>query len=158
MRGTITLLGAACAALLVAAPTLAAQDFHWTGKLAAGKRLEIKGVNGAIRAMATSGDQIDVTAHKTARRSDPDEVEIKVVPFEDGVAICAVYPTPRRARRENSCAADARRATARRCRRLNASLRLLIPVKAALCRECIAKDANKELGNSGVFVNLKAQF
>ena len=103
MRGTFTLLGAACAALLAAAPTLAAQDFHWTGKLAAGKRLEIKGVNGAIRAMATSGDQIDVTAHKTARRSDPDEVEIKVVPFEDGVAICAVYPTPRRARRENSC-------------------------------------------------------
>jgi cytoskeletal protein CcmA (bactofilin family) len=105
MRGTITMLGAACAVLLAAAPTLAAQDFHWTGKLAAGKRLEIKGVNGAIRAMAASGDQIEVTAHKTARRSDPDEVEIKVVPFEDGVAICAVYPTPRRARRENSCEA-----------------------------------------------------
>jgi len=97
MRGLITCL------LFTAATPLAAQDFHWTGHLAAGKRLEIKGVNGSIRAMATTGDQIDVSARKTARRSDPDEVEIKVVPFEDGVAICAVYPTPRRARHDNSC-------------------------------------------------------
>ncbi len=98
MRGPLTF-----ALLLAAAAPLAAQDFHWTGHLAAGKRLEIKGVNGAIRAAATSGDQIDVSARKTGHRSDPDEVEIKVVPFEDGIAICAVYPTPRRARHENSC-------------------------------------------------------
>jgi hypothetical protein len=90
------------AALLVAVPA-AAQDFHWNGRLAAGKRLEIKGVNGSIRAMAATGDEIDVTARKTSRRSDPDEVKIEVVPSEDGVTICAVYPTPRRARHENSC-------------------------------------------------------
>jgi len=101
MRRTIPSLGAALAALC--AGPVAAQDFHWSGQLASGQRLEIKGVNGSIRAMATSGDQIDVSARKTAHRSDPDEVEIKVVPFEDGVAICAVYPTPRRARHENSC-------------------------------------------------------
>ncbi len=93
--------------LLVAAPLVAApvtaQDFHWNGRLAAGKRLEIKGVNGSIRAVAATGDEIDVTARKTSRRSDRDEVEIKVVPFEDGVTICAVYPTPRRSRRENRC-------------------------------------------------------
>jgi Toastrack DUF4097 len=90
------------AALTLTVPA-AAQDFHWTGHLAAGKRLEIKGVNGSIRAMAASGSEIDVTARKTARRSDPDDVKIQVVPFEDGVTICAVYPTPSRARRENSC-------------------------------------------------------
>lgn len=88
---------------LAAATPLAAQDFHWTGHLAAGKRLEIKGVNGAIRATATTGDEIDVSARKIGHRSDPDEVEIKVVPSEDGVTICALYPTPRRARHENSC-------------------------------------------------------
>jgi hypothetical protein len=44
-----------------------------------------------------------VIAHKHARRSDPDDVKIEVVPFEGGVTICAVYPTPRRAREENSC-------------------------------------------------------
>jgi DUF4097 and DUF4098 domain-containing protein YvlB/predicted thioesterase len=93
--------------LLVALPVLAtpamAQDFHWTGRLAAGKKLEIRGVNGSVRAVAATGDQIDVSARKTARRSDPDEVEIKVVPSEDGVTICAVYPTPARARHENRC-------------------------------------------------------
>jgi hypothetical protein len=93
----------ALAATCVVALPVAAQDFHWTGRLAAGKRLEIKGVNGSIRATATSGSDIDVSARKTARHSEPDEVKIEVVPFEDGVAICAVYPTPRRARRENSC-------------------------------------------------------
>jgi len=93
--------------LLVAAPVLAApafaQDFHWNGRLAAGKRLEIRGVSGSIRAMAATGDQIDVSARKTSRRSDPDDVQITVVPSEDGVTICAVYPTPARARHENRC-------------------------------------------------------
>ena len=51
-------------------------------------------MNGSIRAMAATGDQIDVTARKTSRRSDPDEVKIEVVPSEDGVTICAVYPDP----------------------------------------------------------------
>jgi hypothetical protein len=88
------------------ASTAAAQtgDFHWTGKLAPGKRLEIKGVNGDVRATAATDDQITVIAHKHARRSDPDDVKIEVVPFEGGVTICAVYPTPRRAREENDCA------------------------------------------------------
>lgn len=102
MRLPTTLLLSLAAPLLLATPAVA-QDFHWNGRLAAGKRLEIRGVNGSIRALAASGDEIDVTAKKTARRSDPDEVEIKVVPSEEGVTICAVYPTPRRARHENRC-------------------------------------------------------
>jgi hypothetical protein len=102
MRATVFLIPAAIAAVLVTAPA-AAQDFHWTGRLAAGKRLEIKGVNGSIRAMAATGDEIDVTARKTSRRSDPDEVKIEVVPSDAGVTICAVYPTGRHARYENSC-------------------------------------------------------
>jgi putative adhesin len=103
MRVTAGGMSAALAATLLVAAPAAAQDFHWNGRLAAGKRLEIKGVNGSIRAMAATGDEIDVSARKTSRRDDPDEVKIEVVPFEDGVAICAVYPTPRRARRDNTC-------------------------------------------------------
>lgn len=102
MRLSTALLTALVATPLVAAPAFA-QDFHWTGRLAAGKRLEIRGVNGSIRTLAATGDEIDVAARKTSRRSDPDEVEIKVVPSEDGVTICAIYPTPRRARHENRC-------------------------------------------------------
>jgi len=80
------------------------QDFNWHGRLAAGKRLAVKGVNGDVRAVLASGAEAVVNAHKHARRSDPDEVEIKVVESEDGITICAVYPTPRRAREENDCA------------------------------------------------------
>lgn len=87
------------------AATAAAQgaDFHWTGKLAPGQRLEIRGVNGDVRATAATDDQVTVTAHKRARHSDPDDVKIEVVPFAGGVAICAVYPTSARAHEENSC-------------------------------------------------------
>ena len=53
MRASCVPLAATLAALSAAAP-VAAQDFHWTGHLAAGKRLEIKGVNGSIRAMAAA--------------------------------------------------------------------------------------------------------
>src|SRR5574341_1388341 len=91
-------------ALLVAAPLAAQDDFRWSGRLTGGKELEVKGVNGTIDAMRASGDQIEVTATKRAQRDDPDEVAIEVVEHADGVTICAVYPTPRRARRENQCA------------------------------------------------------
>lgn len=103
MRATVFQVPVILAATLLAAAPVGAQDFHWSGRLAAGKRLEIRGVNGSIRTMAASGDEIDVSAHKTARHSDPDEVKITVVPTDEGVTICAVYPTPRRAGRENSC-------------------------------------------------------
>jgi DUF4097 and DUF4098 domain-containing protein YvlB len=88
---------------LAVATTASAQDFNWHGRIAQGKRLEIKGVNGDVRAVLASGAEAVVNATKHSRRSDPEEVEIKVVESEDGITICAVYPTPPRARRENSC-------------------------------------------------------
>lgn len=86
-----------------AASSVLAQDFNWHGRLAQGKRLEVKGVNGDVRAVLASGAEAVVNARKHGRRSDPDEVEIKVVESEDGITICAVYPTPPRARQDNDC-------------------------------------------------------
>src|SRR5207247_9399499 len=63
----------------------------------------VKGVNGDVRAVLASGAEAVVNARKHARRSDPDEVEIKVVESDEGITICAVYPTPPRARQENTC-------------------------------------------------------
>jgi DUF4097 and DUF4098 domain-containing protein YvlB len=91
------------ALLLSAFATATAQDFNWHGRLAAGKRLEVKGVNGDVRAVLASGAEAVVNARKHARRSDPDDVKIEVVESADGITICAVYPTPARARRENVC-------------------------------------------------------
>src|SRR2546429_2730887 len=103
MRISIVALLPATAALALAPRTAAAQrEFHWKGPVAPGKVIEIKGVNGDVRASAGSGD-VEVTAVKRARKSDPDEVKIEVVQHEDGVTICAVYPSD--GRRKNTCEA-----------------------------------------------------
>src|SRR3989475_10175371 len=96
----LALLPAVAALALVPRAVTAQGEFHWTGKIAPGKSIEIKGVNGDVRAVAGSGD-VEVTAVKHARRSDPDDVKIEVVQHEDGVTICAVYASD--GRRENTC-------------------------------------------------------
>jgi len=68
-------------------------DFNWSGTLSPGQTLEIKGVNGSIRAELAAGNIIEVSARKTANRSDPSSVRIEVVPSADGVTICSVYPS-----------------------------------------------------------------
>ena len=93
MRITST-LGVLAAAAVLAAPAARAEDFRWSGAIARGKVLEIKGVNGGIEAGPASGSEVEVTARKSGRRSDPSEVEIKVVEHGGGVTICAVYPSP----------------------------------------------------------------
>jgi Toastrack DUF4097 len=81
---------------------LQAQDFRWHAGLASGKTLEVRGVNGPIRASRASGQEAEVVASKRARRSDPADVEIKVVEHADGVTICAIYPS-RRGHKANEC-------------------------------------------------------
>ena len=44
-------------------------DFRWHGRLAPGKRVEVKGVNGDVHAVATTGAEVVVTAAKHARRT-----------------------------------------------------------------------------------------
>src|SRR5204862_4124697 len=41
-----------------------------------------------------SGSQVEVLAHKHARKSDPATVQLQVVQHDGNVTICAVYPTP----------------------------------------------------------------
>jgi Putative adhesin len=79
------------------APGYAAEEqgeFRWHGALAAGRTVEIKGINGRVEANPASGGEVEVVAVKTARRSNPDDVRIEVVQHEGGVTICAVYPSP----------------------------------------------------------------
>jgi len=81
---------------------VAKADFSWKGHLAAGKTIEIRGINGDVTAQIATGPDVEVTAIKTSRRSDPEEVRIEVVPSDDGVTICALYPAPRR-KPDNEC-------------------------------------------------------
>jgi len=72
----------------------AGEPFRWEGQLAAGRALEIKGVNGLIKARASDGDRVEVHAERTGSRNDPNEVKIEVVEHDGGVTVCAVYPSP----------------------------------------------------------------
>jgi hypothetical protein len=74
------------------APAAAQGDFQWRGRLSTGQVVEIKGVNGDVRASTSSSGDVEVTASKSARRSDPSTVRVEVVPTSRGVTICAVYP------------------------------------------------------------------
>ena len=68
-------------------------SWSWHGVVPQGKSIEIRGVNGDVIADGNaSGNEVEVTATKRARRSDPDEVRIEVVQSDAGTTICAVYP------------------------------------------------------------------
>jgi hypothetical protein len=105
MKTTAQWILTAALAGLAAAPA-AAQDFSWSGRIAAGRAIEIKNINGTVEAVAASGGQVRVTAvTRAGRRGDPEDVRIETIEHGGGVTICAVYPTPDNARQPNECAA-----------------------------------------------------
>src|SRR5688572_12780540 len=79
-------------------------DFRWQGKVAAGRTIEIKGVNGSIQATGSPGEDVEVVATRRGRRSDPESVQIKTFEHEGGITICALYPSTDAAR-PNECLA-----------------------------------------------------
>jgi hypothetical protein len=96
-------LAAGMAAGMAAPVAAQTSDFQWRGTVAEGQTIEIRGVNGGVRAMTSADRAVHVEATRQARRSDPESVRIEVVQHGGGVTICAVYPTPPGARRENEC-------------------------------------------------------
>lgn len=68
------------------------EDFTWSGSVAQGDAIEIKGINGDIIATVASGNTVVVTARKEGQENDPAEVHVDVVTHDDGVTICAIYP------------------------------------------------------------------
>jgi hypothetical protein len=92
----------AAAVLLLAPAVAAAQDFRWHGAVAQGLSIEVKGVNGDVRAEPSGSNEVEVVAEKRAHRDDPAGVQIQVVPHAGGVTICAVYPS-REGSRPNEC-------------------------------------------------------
>ena len=88
----------------VETPVAQENDFRWNGRIASGRTVEVKGVNGSIRAEPAGGGEVEVIAHKQGRRSNPQEVQIKVLEHEGGITICAVYPS-REGRQPNECTA-----------------------------------------------------
>jgi hypothetical protein len=102
MMRSHVLSAAALAALFVCPISAQAQDFQWRGAVAQGRAIEIKGINGDIRAEPSGGNEVEVVAVKRAERDNPDSVRIEVVPHAGGVTVCAVYPS-RDGQRPNEC-------------------------------------------------------
>ena len=75
------------ATLLMLSHVGAQTDFQWHGRLASGQTIELKGINGDIRATASSSGEVEVTAARSARRSNPADVRIEVVPHAGGVNV-----------------------------------------------------------------------
>lgn len=72
---------------------LRAQDFEFRRELAPGSRFALRNIIGDVRIDGTSGRSVEVTAtKKEGRHGDPDDVEIKAVETDGGVAICVYYP------------------------------------------------------------------
>jgi hypothetical protein len=92
----------AAALFALSASPARAQDFTWHGAIAQGRSIEIKGVNGDVRAEPSGSNEVEVVAAKQARRDNPEDVRIEVVPHAGGVTICAVYPS--RGGQPNQCA------------------------------------------------------
>ena len=67
------------------------EDFRWSGRVARGRKIEIQGIVGDVRAEVASGDQVEVVGRRSG--DDADRVRIEVVEGEDGVVICAIYPS-----------------------------------------------------------------
>ncbi len=72
---------------------LKTSEFRWQGRVAPGRTVEIRGVNGSIQATGTSGEQVEVVATRRGRRNDPDSVQIKAFEHDGGVTVCALYPS-----------------------------------------------------------------
>jgi hypothetical protein len=102
MSRTIIATAALAAVLVVPAAAAAQEQFQWSGRVAEGRAIEIKGINGAISATGAPGGEVRVNATKRGRRSNPQDVRIEVVEHGGGVTICAIYPAPA-GRPANTC-------------------------------------------------------
>ena len=78
---------------------LATAEFHWHGPITTGHQVEVRGLNGAIRAEAADGNEVEITAIKRSRGSNPTDVPIAVIQHNGDVTFCAAVPGD-----ANSCA------------------------------------------------------
>lgn len=79
--------------LLITVPAAAQSrdSWSWSGNVPDGGTLEVRNVNGLVKA-ERGGDRIEITATKRATRGSVDAVEIRVEQDGDNVIVCALWP------------------------------------------------------------------
>lgn len=97
----ITFVVVSLAAVLVSAAGRAwaqGDRVQWTGSLAQGQSVAIRGINGSIQTTASD----DGLIHVDARISDPSVARVEVFDHADGVTICALYSSSQGDCRQNT--------------------------------------------------------
>jgi hypothetical protein len=79
----------------------AQEDFRWSGRLARGQEIEIRGIVGDVSAQPASGDQVEVVGRFTG--DDAERLRVAVEQEGDGVVICVIYPGQRRGGGDGPC-------------------------------------------------------
>jgi hypothetical protein len=136
---------------LVQGPTRTS-EFRWQGRVPVGKAIEIKGVNGSIQAVGSSGDQVEVVATRRGRRSDPESVQIKTFEHDGGVTICALYPSSDPAR-PNECLAGSKGRMNTRNNDVNVEFVVKVPAGVRL----FARTVNGAIDASGITADTDAE-
>ncbi|HEX2080703.1 MAG TPA: DUF4097 family beta strand repeat-containing protein [Longimicrobium sp.] len=79
----------------------AQEDFRWSGRLARGQEIEIRGIVGDVTAQPASGDQVEVVGRFIGE--DGERLRVEVEEGRDGVVICVIYPGQRRGDGDGPC-------------------------------------------------------
>lgn len=67
------------------------ESYRWAGTIAESHWLWIRNTNGPVEVEPAEGESVVVVADKSSRRSNPDDVEIRVIEQGGGVTLCAVW-------------------------------------------------------------------
>jgi hypothetical protein len=68
-------------------------DFEWRGKIARGRLVEIRGINGDIHAFPSTSGQVEVVARVASGTTEPPAgIKVQLVPTDSGVTVCAMRP------------------------------------------------------------------
>ena len=150
MRTWMTTVALACAATVCLPAAGEAQDFEWDGRIDRGDKIEIKGINGAIKASGASGNQVSVTAVKKGKKDDPADVRIEVVEHSGGVTICAVYPDAEG--KKNECAPGDGGRLSSKDNDVSVAFTVQVPAGVRL----VASTVNGEIEAGGIGADVKA--
>ena len=78
--------------LMAVAPLgLNAATFEWTGAIQPEQSIEIRNINGDIRAEPATGPDVEISVQITGTHPDPDSIYIDVVPHAGGILFCTIY-------------------------------------------------------------------
>ena len=80
MRIPVLLALTACAAMAQQ------RDFEWHGPIARGSFIEIRGINGNVRAMPSTSGEVEVEADVESG------VQVQLMRHQNGVTVCSVFP------------------------------------------------------------------